>query len=78
MEEKFRWIKNDIDISGFYDKLPGIIKEIIHEAEETDRNDDLGNYVCLCDDLECRSKLFIPDRISEKEWDLLCEKYSVS
>ena len=77
MSEKFRWIKADIDISDFYDKLPKIIKQTISEAEQADRDDDLGTYVCLCDDLECRTKLYVPDRISEKEWDLLCEKYSI-
>ena len=39
MADKFRWIANDIDISGFYDRLGSGVKELIAEAEQADKND---------------------------------------
>lgn len=72
-----RWIKDNIDISDFYDRLPKAVKETISEAEEADKNDDEGTFICICEGLECQAKLFVPDVISTKEWELLCEKYWV-
>lgn len=75
MENKFRWIKNDIDISGFYHKLPKDVIETMQEAEQADLNNDEGMFICICEGLECQAKLYVPDVISTKEWDLLCQKY---
>lgn len=75
--QRHRWIKDNVDISAFYERLPKIIKETIAEAEEADRNNDEGTFICICEGLECQAKLFVPDVISVKEWDLLCYKYWV-
>ncbi|MDE5557360.1 MAG: hypothetical protein K2J32_06650 [Ruminococcus sp.] len=40
--EQFRWIRNDIDISSIYNRLPASLKEVIAEAEEADRNGRIG------------------------------------
>lgn len=77
MKNKFRWIKNDIDISSFYHKLPKDVIETMQEAEQADLNDDEGTFICICEGLECQAKLYVPDVISTKEWDLLCQKYWV-
>lgn len=77
MENQFRWIKNNIDISSFYHKLPKDVIETMQEAEQADLNDDEGTFICICEGLECQAKLYVPDVISTKEWDLLCQKYWV-
>lgn len=73
--EKFRWIRNDIDISSIYDRLPNSLKEVIAEAEEADRNGWIGALYEIQDNIENFSKMLVPDVISYKEWDMLCLKY---
>ncbi len=46
--ERHRWIKGNIDISAFYDRLFRAVKETIAEAEEADQNDDEGTFICIC------------------------------
>ncbi len=74
-KENFRWIRSDIDISSFYDRLTDVVKELIAEAEEADRNDEEMVLYELQDSIENQAKLLVPDVISHKEWDMLCEKY---
>ena len=78
IEEKFRWIDNDIDISNIYPKLPKGIKKMITEMEDADRQNDWIIYDTVCDDFEIHTKLLIPDVLSDKEWNLLCNKYAPS
>lgn len=75
MADTFQWIANDIDISSFYDRLGRGVKELIAEAEQADRDDCNPAYCEICDSIEVQAKLLVPDVISRKEWDLLCEKY---
>jgi len=37
MIEQSEWIRRDIDISSFYDKLSKIVKTLIAEAEEAEK-----------------------------------------
>lgn len=75
--KKFRWIDDNIDISAFYDKLPKMIKQTISEAEQYDRDNCEPEYYNMCDDIEIKTKMLIPDVISHKEWELICAKYSL-
>lgn len=74
-KENFRWIRSDIDISSFYDRLTNVLKELIAEAEEADRNNEEMVLYELQDSIENQAKLLVPDVISHKEWDMLYEKY---
>ncbi len=78
MKEEFRWIDNEIDISDFYDKLDRHAKALIKKAEQADRDSDIFDYYDAIDSLEIVTKLHIPDAISEHQWHLICEKYSVN
>ena len=75
MAEKFKYLNNDIDISDFYDKLPTILKNLIAEAEQLDREDNEGKLYGICEGIECIGKLYVPDVLTEEEWHRLCDKY---
>jgi hypothetical protein len=75
MCKKFQFLDNDIDISDFYDKLAPELKELIAEAEMLDRQGNEGELLGICEAIECISKLYVPDELSEEEWDRLCDKY---
>lgn len=76
-KEQFRWIENNIDISEFYDRLPRLIKNIIAQAEQDDRDNMEMAYFNDCEAIECQSKMLTPDIISDQEWEMLCTKYSL-
>lgn len=76
MKKQFRWINEDIDISGFYHKLDDFIKELIKDAEEADKNDNYPVYYEMCDNIDVQAKLYVPDVLSEKEWNMLCYRYT--
>lgn len=73
--EKFRWIDNDIDISDIQDKFTKPLQNLIKEAEQADREKDEGTFECACDGIEMFSKMLVPDVISKKQWEKVCEKY---
>lgn len=75
MEKQFQWINNDIDISGFYDKLQPAVHDMIKKAEIADKTDDEGLFLCMSEGIECWTKLLVPDVISMDEWDMICLKY---
>lgn len=75
MIEQSEWIRRDIDISSFYDKLSKIVKTLIAEAKEAEKNRQDFAFYEICDNIEIQAKLLVPDVISHKEWELLCEKY---
>lgn len=75
MKQQFHWIDNDIDISSFYDRLTSVVKTLIAEAEQADIDQQDIAFYEICDNIEIQAKLLVPDVISYKEWDMLCEKY---
>ncbi len=74
---KFRWIDESIDISDIYPRLPKHMKDMIAEIEQADIDDNLGIYSTGIDDLEAHTKLLIPDIITDKEWEMICNRYSI-
>ena len=72
-----KWIDRNIDISSFYDRLSGDLKELIAEAEKAEEENNEGKYISLCDDIEILGKLHVESgRISEKEWwNMLVSRY---
>lgn len=75
--QEFRWIAENIDISALTEKLPWYIKDMIHDAEHADRENNFPVYAQVCDDLEIYAKLLVPDILTMAEWHMLCEKYAI-
>lgn len=77
-KEQFRFIFNEPDISYLYEKLTPIAKEMIEQMEQADREDNFPVYAQVSDDFEIYTKLMAYDgALTDKEWWLLCEKYSI-
>lgn len=74
--KKHQWIDDSIDISSFYDKLPQDIKNLISDAERAEKNELVMEYYDICEIIEIRTKMMLPEKLSHKEWELLCSKYS--
>lgn len=72
----YHYINDKIDISSFYDRLSHTVKTLIKEAEEQDKEELEYAYLDTCDAIEVHCKLLVPDVITKKEWELLCQKYS--
>lgn len=77
MEKKnnYRWIAEEIDISDILPRLPKHVLECIRNIEKADLDNNMPAFYQLCDNLEIYTKLLIPDIITVKEWDMICEKY---
>lgn len=73
--EQYRWTDNSIKIDDFYDSLPGIIKSIVDDLERADAEAD-WSYTNLCDSLENKAKLYVPEgRITQEQFERLCMRY---
>lgn len=78
MRKEFNYLNEEVNISDIYDKLPKSIKELIAEAEQHDLEDKLGSLVCDCDDIEIRTKILIPNILTKKEWERICQRYIIT
>lgn len=75
MAERFQFLNNEIDISDFYERLPTILKDLIAEAEQLDREGNDAKLDGICEAIEVYGKLLLPDVLSVEQWERLCDKY---
>ena len=74
-EERFQWIRNDIE---FDFPIPTILKNTIEEIEEADRTGDMVEYNSLADCIDIIAKGFCTTGLyTEEQWDMVCRKYPI-
>ena len=71
MEKKYRWVNDEVKIDF---ELPKRIQDMVDELEKMDEEDNWC-YFDGCETLEYQSKLYVPDKLSERQWNKLCSRY---
>jgi len=66
---KHNYINDDIEID-FY--VPDCLKNLMLDAEQADKDEDLGYYLMLADSIDVWAKNYYADGvITSKQWDLI-------
>ena len=72
---KYHWIQNDINLD-FEDRFQHALVHEIAEAERNDLDNNKGDYYGNTEAIDMLGKqLYAAGKITEAQWDKLCEKY---
>lgn len=72
---KYHWIQDDIKLD-FENKFQHVLVHEIAEAEQNDLDNNAGDYNGCAGAIDVLGKqLYASGKITEAQWDILCEKY---
>lgn len=73
--EMYNFIKENIVIDF---PVPEKLQEVFKEAEDFDRQNNF-EYFCVADEIDVMCKAYVGmGKLTHRQWDLICYKYSVN